>query len=52
MMGDYVSAIQLGFRFNYGKAKDGAFDLSCDLQIPDKGVTAIYGASGSGKTTL
>ncbi|NNG60790.1 ATP-binding cassette domain-containing protein, partial [Pseudomonas fragi] len=27
------------------------FDLDLDLQLPGKGVTALYGHSGSGKTT-
>ena len=30
----------------------GNFSLKCDLEIPDKGVTAILGPSGSGKTML
>ena len=30
----------------------GNFTLKCDLDIPDKGVTAILGPSGSGKTML
>ena len=28
------------------------FTLDVDLQLPARGITAIYGASGSGKTTL
>nr|WP_183410114.1 molybdenum ABC transporter ATP-binding protein [Litorivivens lipolytica] len=30
----------------------GGFNLDVDLTLPDRGITAIYGASGSGKTTL
>ena len=29
----------------------GAFSLDLDVQLPGRGVTALYGASGSGKTT-
>ena len=29
-----------------------AFTLDVDLQLPDRGITGIFGASGSGKTTL
>ena len=32
--------------------KRGAFDLKVDLQIPDQGITAIFGRSGSSKTSL
>jgi molybdate transport system ATP-binding protein len=28
------------------------FELEADLQLPDRGVTALFGHSGSGKTTL
>lgn len=30
----------------------GAFSLDVDLQLPGRGVTALFGHSGSGKTTL
>lgn len=29
----------------------GAFSLDLDVQLPGRGVTALYGPSGSGKTT-
>ncbi|MDB2382644.1 MAG: molybdenum ABC transporter ATP-binding protein [Porticoccaceae bacterium] len=32
--------------------KRGEFSLTIDTEIPEHGVTAIFGASGSGKTTL
>ncbi|MBT4522568.1 MAG: molybdenum ABC transporter ATP-binding protein [Halieaceae bacterium] len=31
---------------------EGAFRLTVDCHIPDRGITAIYGHSGGGKTTL
>ena len=31
---------------------DQGFELAVDCQVPDRGVTAIYGPSGSGKSTL
>lgn len=34
------------------KIRRAGFALDVDLQIPDKGVTAIFGPSGCGKTTL
>ena len=30
----------------------GAFTLDADLDLPDHGVSALFGHSGSGKTTL
>ena len=30
----------------------GAFALACDVDLPLRGLTALYGASGSGKSTL
>jgi molybdate transport system ATP-binding protein len=30
----------------------GGFELHADLQLPGRGITAIFGPSGSGKTTL
>jgi len=41
-----VSSIQVHLRLDY---PDFALDL--DLQLPGRGVTALYGHSGSGKTT-
>jgi molybdate transport system ATP-binding protein len=34
------------------KVQKGAFQLDVDIEIPDIGVTGLFGASGSGKTTL
>ena len=34
------------------EARCGDFNLSVDLVLPGRGVTAIFGPSGSGKTTL
>lgn len=34
------------------KTRLGAFELDVNLQLPGKGVTAIFGHSGSGKSTL
>lgn len=34
------------------QAQLGAFRLDVDLQLPGRGVTALFGHSGSGKTTL
>lgn len=34
------------------KVSKGGFTLDVDLEIPDTGVTGIFGESGSGKTTL
>lgn len=31
---------------------DQGFELDVDCQIPDRGITAVYGPSGSGKSTL
>ena len=30
----------------------GAFSLEADIELPARGITALFGASGSGKTTL
>lgn len=32
--------------------KRSAFDLQVDLELPARGIVAVFGASGSGKTTL
>ena len=34
------------------RIKRGGFTVDVDEQIPDRGVTGLFGASGSGKTTL
>jgi len=34
------------------RTRRGAFNLDVDLQLPDRGVIALFGRSGSGKTTL
>ncbi len=39
--------IQARFRFPYPE-----FTLDVDLELPGRGVTALFGHSGSGKTTL
>ncbi len=39
--------IRARFRLDYSD-----FSLDVDLEVPGRGVTALYGASGSGKTTL
>ncbi|MGJ8671147.1 MAG: molybdenum ABC transporter ATP-binding protein, partial [Oceanococcus sp.] len=43
-------AIELNFYLSYGKSSPPALDLK--VQIPGRGVTAIYGPSGAGKTSL
>lgn len=42
-----MSAIQARFRLDWP-----GFKLDVDLNLPHRGVTALYGPSGSGKTTL
>jgi molybdate transport system ATP-binding protein len=39
-----------GIRARFELAYPG-FSLACDLQLPGRGVTALFGPSGSGKTT-
>ena len=34
------------------KMRKGAFTLDVDVEIPDAGITGVFGESGSGKTTL
>lgn len=34
------------------KVSKGDFELDVDVEIPDSGITGVFGASGSGKTTL
>jgi len=41
------SGIHARFRLDYAD-----FSLDVDLQLPGRGVTALFGHSGSGKTTL
>ncbi len=43
----YDNAIHARFRLNYAE-----FSLDVDLELPGRGVTALFGHSGSGKTTL
>ncbi|HCA00129.1 MAG TPA: molybdenum ABC transporter ATP-binding protein, partial [Pseudomonas sp.] len=43
----YDKAIHARFRLDYAE-----FSLDVDLQLPGRGVTALFGHSGSGKTTL
>ncbi len=43
----YDNAIHARFRLDYAE-----FSLDVDLQLPGRGVTALFGHSGSGKTTL
>ena len=38
-------------RLEHHVAKD-EFELDVNVEIPDSGVTGVFGASGSGKTTL
>lgn len=42
-----ISGIQAQFRVDWP-----GFSLDVDLDVPYRGITAIFGASGSGKTTL
>ena len=42
-----MNAIQARFKLDYAD-----FSLDVDLQLPGRGVTALFGHSGSGKTTL
>ena len=43
-----MNGLQLRITLN----TESAFRLDIDCSLPDRGVTAVYGASGSGKTTL
>lgn len=43
------SGIGIRARFQVGYR---GFSLDCDLQLPGRGVTALFGPSGSGKTTF
>jgi len=42
--------IAIQHRLNNSRAQ--TFCLDVNLQLPGKGITAIFGESGSGKTTL
>lgn len=42
----------LRFKFSAPAGKDSAFLLNVDLELPGRGITAIFGQSGSGKTSL
>ena len=44
-----MSAPMLALRLRLAR---GGFVLDTDLQLPGRGITAIFGPSGSGKTTL
>jgi molybdate transport system ATP-binding protein len=44
---DSKDGIHARFRIDYG-----SFELDCDLELPGRGVTALFGPSGSGKTTF
>lgn len=46
-----MSAIRIKVKLARG-ARQGGFVLDADLELPDRGVTALFGHSGSGKTTL
>ncbi len=41
-----------GLHARFDMAYDSRFSLKVDLELPDRGISAIYGASGSGKTSL
>lgn len=43
---------QRGYFRSKPKNQSPSFQLEVDLQLPGKGVTALFGQSGSGKTTL
>lgn len=40
-----------GIGFSFALAREG-FDLQAEVEVPGKGVTALFGHSGSGKTSL
>ncbi|HTH44537.1 MAG TPA: molybdenum ABC transporter ATP-binding protein [Oxalicibacterium sp.] len=44
---DLTAGIRACFRLDYH-----GFALDCDLQLPGRGVTALFGPSGSGKTSF
>ncbi|MFV0431715.1 MAG: molybdenum ABC transporter ATP-binding protein [Alphaproteobacteria bacterium] len=44
--------IHICFDLQYQDSSAAAFGLNIDLQIPGRGITAIFGQSGSGKTTV
>lgn len=44
-----MSADHIQVRINLARSK---FDLQADIEIPGRGITAIFGRSGSGKTSL
>lgn len=48
----HSQVIKAVFSLSYPEAQQACFCLDVDLNLPAKGVTAIFGPSGSGKTTL
>ena len=44
--------IQARFKLSYGQSSTRCFELNIDINIPGRGITAIFGGSGSGKTSL
>jgi molybdate transport system ATP-binding protein len=41
-----------GLRVRFSLARPGGFALEVDLDLPQRGITALFGPSGSGKTTV
>ena len=52
MSGTVNELICAEFNLNYKQAGVKSFSLNVSLELPAKGVTAIFGASGCGKTSL
>jgi len=46
------SRIEARFNYQYMAAGNNSFNLDVDLQLPGRGITAVFGHSGSGKTSL
>lgn len=44
--------IQARFKLGYDQSTTRSFELDIDINIPGRGITAIFGGSGSGKTSL
>ncbi len=51
MKGEH-STIELQISHQLSERGGRGFSLNVDLQLPGKGITAVFGESGSGKTTL
>ena len=49
---DARTSINARFKLGFPAANSSSFTLDVDLQLPGRGITAIFGYSGSGKTTL